>query len=148
LQRAARLTVRERLEALESMADTSARLSDIRDEHTVRPVSPNPDPATNEIIREMVDRIVSRFHPLRVIVFGSRARGTAHAGSDVDLLVVFADVKNKRQTTIEIRRALGDLPLSKDVIVTTPAELALRGELVGSVLRSALLEGQVVYDRP
>jgi hypothetical protein len=42
---------------------------------------------------------------------------------------------------------LGDLPLSKDIIVTTPAEIATRGNLVGSILRPALLEGRTVYER-
>ncbi len=98
-------------------------------------------------IQTMVDRIVQRFQPLRVILFGSHARGSAAAESDVDLLVVLPDVTDKRTTTVEIRRALGDLPLSKDVIVTTPDEIARRGNLVGSVLRPALREGKVVYEQ-
>lgn len=36
----------------------------------------------------MVDRIVTRFHPRCVVLFGSRARGAATAQADVDLLVV------------------------------------------------------------
>jgi predicted nucleotidyltransferase len=95
----------------------------------------------------MVDRIVQRFGPERVVLFGSHARGTADWESDVDLLVVLRDVGDKRRTTIEIRRALGDLPISKDIVVTTPAEIADRGELVGSVLRPALREGKVLYER-
>ncbi|MBI4470739.1 MAG: nucleotidyltransferase domain-containing protein [Acidobacteria bacterium] len=99
-------------------------------------------------IQTMVERIVQRFEPLRVILFGSRARGTAFAQSDVDLLVVLPRVEDKRRTTVEIRRMLGDLPLSKDIIVTTPDEIARRGELTGSMLGSALREGKVLYERP
>jgi hypothetical protein len=66
----------------------------------------------------------------------------------VDLLVVLPDVGDKRQVAIEIRRTLRDLPISKDVIVTTPDEIARRGEVVGTVLRRALREGKVVYERP
>ncbi len=98
-------------------------------------------------IRTMVDRIVQRFHPLRVILFGSHARGTALAESDIDLLVVMAEMKDARRTTVEIRRALGDLPVSKDILVTTPEEIARRGELAGSALRPALREGKVLYER-
>ena len=103
---------------------------------------------TEATIQTMVDRIVQRFHPLRVVLFGSHARGTATAESDVDLLVVLADVADKRRTTVEIRRALGDLPISKDIVVATPDEISRCGDLVGSVLRPALREGKVVYEQP
>ena len=96
----------------------------------------------------MVKRIVARFRPLRIVLFGSRARGEAGKWSDVDLLVVLPEVADKRKATVEILRALGDLPVSKDVIVTTPDEIARRGHIIGSVLRAALKEGKVVYERP
>lgn len=98
-------------------------------------------------IATMVDRIVRRFDPVRVILFGSHARGTATDQSDVDLLVVLPDVSDARRTTIEIRRALGDLPVSKGIVVTTPDEIALRGNTIGGVLRPALREGRVLYER-
>lgn len=98
-------------------------------------------------IQTMVDRIVQRFHPLRVILFSSHSRGSAVPESDVDLLVVLREVVDKRRTTVEIRRALGDLPVSKDIVVTTPDEIARRGDLIGSVLRPALRDGKVVYEQ-
>ncbi len=101
-----------------------------------------------DIVQTMVKRIVARFRPLRIVLFGSRARGEAGKWSDVDLLVVLPEVADKRKATVEILRALGDLPVSKDVIVTTPDEIARRGHIIGSVLRAALKEGKVVYERP
>jgi len=95
----------------------------------------------------MVQRIVERFRPVRVILFGSRARGEAGPWSDVDLLVVLEEVANKRQAMVEILRVLNDLAVCKDVVVTTPDEISRRGHVVGDVLRSALREGKVVYER-
>ena len=95
----------------------------------------------------MVDRIVGAFQPARVVLFGSHARGTATEWSDIDLLVILPKVSDKRNATIEIRRALGDLPVCKDIVVATPAEVARRGHLVGTTLRSALREGKVLYER-
>ncbi len=66
----------------------------------------------------------------------------------MDLLVVLGTVSDKRRAAIEIRRVLGDLPVSKDIIVTTPDEIASRGHVVGTVLNAALREGKVVYERP
>lgn len=100
-----------------------------------------------DIVQTMVKRIVARFRPLRIVLFGSRARGEAGKWSDVDLLVVLPEVTDKRKATVEILRVLGNLPVSKDVIVTTPDEIARRGHIIGSVLRAALKEGKVVYER-
>jgi predicted nucleotidyltransferase len=102
---------------------------------------------THELIADMTDRIARDFHPLRIILFGSHARGDATADSDIDLLVVLPEAPDKRQAVIEIRRALRDLPISKDIIVTTPDEIARRGDLIGPVLRPALREGKVLYER-
>ena len=102
---------------------------------------------SEDIVQTMVKRIVARFRPLRIVLFGSRARGEAGKWSDVDLLVVLPEVADKRKATVEILRALGDLPVSKDVIVTTPEEIARRGHIIGGVLRVALKEGKVVYER-
>ena len=76
--------------------------------------------ATTDLLRILTDRIVQNFQPIRLILFGSHARGEANPHSDIDLLVVFPQASDKRQTAIEIRRALADLPVCKDVIVTTP----------------------------
>jgi len=102
---------------------------------------------TNEAISEMTERIVRRFHPVRVILFGSHARGDAQPDSDVDLLVVLPQVENKRESAIAIRSELSDIPVAKDIIVTSPDEITRRGHLVSSILRPALREGKVLYDR-
>ncbi len=101
----------------------------------------------DEVIAEMTRRIVEQSDPLQVILFGSQARGDARPDSDVDLLVVFPKVENNRQMRVNIRNVLSDLPIAKDIIVTTPAEIAARGKLIGSILEPALREGRVLCDR-
>lgn len=98
-------------------------------------------------IPEMVDRIVKAFDPQKIILFGSHARGDAHRWSDIDLLVVFDVAPDKWSLTVAIRRVLRDLPVPKDIVVTDQAEMLRRGELIGSVLRPALREGRVIYER-
>ncbi len=93
------------------------------------------------------DRIVREFHPLRLVLFGSRARGDAQPDSDVDLLVIFQQIRDNRSVAVEIRRTLRDLPVGKDIIVTTPDEICQRGQLVGSVLRPALREGITIFEQ-
>jgi predicted nucleotidyltransferase len=102
---------------------------------------------SEQLIDTIVRRIVERFDPLQLILFGSRARGDAQPGSDVDLLVVLARADDKRRISVQIRRALSDLPVAKDIVVATPDEIARRGDLVGTLLRPALREGKTLYER-
>ena len=99
-----------------------------------------------DMIQVIIERIVAGFAPERVILFGSQARGDAVPHSDIDLLIVFSDVADKRQAAIRIRQALADLPVAKDVFITTPQEIKERGKVIGYILRPALEEGKVVYE--
>ena len=102
---------------------------------------------SNPWINRIAEEIVRRFQPLKLILFGSHARGDAGPDSDIDFLVVLPEVTDKRRAAVESRRALADFPVPKDIIVTSPAEIAARGHLVGTVLRPALREGKVLYER-
>ena len=103
--------------------------------------------SAQEKIREMVRRIVEQFHPEKVILFGSYARGTAGPDSDVDLLVVKNVVGPKRQERLNIRLALRGIGLAKDVILVTPEEVEKEKNLVGTIVYPALREGKVLYER-
>ena len=95
----------------------------------------------------MAEQIIRQFHPLRLILFGSSARGDTGPDSDIDFLVILPHVDDKRRAAIEIRRALAHFPVPKDIIVSTPEEIDVRGDLVGTILRPALREGKVLYER-
>ncbi len=98
-------------------------------------------------IEAMVRRIVRRFAPHQVILFGSHARGDARPDSDVDLLVVMPIEGSKREKQIEIRIALHEFRIPKDVVVVTPEEVARKKDVVGTIVRPALREGRVLYAR-
>jgi len=102
---------------------------------------------SEEWIEIATGRIARRFDPLRIILFGSRARQEDRQDSDVDLLVVLPAVEDRRRAAVEIRRLLADIPLAKDIIVTTPGEIERRGDIVGSILWPAVREGRVLYER-
>ncbi len=98
-------------------------------------------------VRMAVNKLVGKFAPLRIIAFGSYARGTAGHGSDLDLLVIFSEMGDKRERAVAMRRELAELPVPKDIFVTTPQEIDERGWIKGTVLREALENGKVVYER-
>jgi predicted nucleotidyltransferase len=100
-----------------------------------------------EKIQEMVRRIVERFEPEKIFLFGSYARGTATADSDVDLLVVMPVRGSRLEKTIEIRVAVHDIRVPKDIVVTTPEDFAWRKDIVGTLERPVMREGKVLYAR-
>lgn len=98
-------------------------------------------------LHAMVRRIVEGFHPERIILFGSRARGTARPDSDMDLLVVMRSKDSKHRQQTAIRLALREFRVPKDIVVTTPEDFAWRREIPGTIERPAALEGKVLYAR-
>lgn len=102
---------------------------------------------TAELISVMVDRIVEKFNPNRIILFGSQARGDTREGSDVDLMVVLDHIPNKHRSAVEILSSLRDVPISKDIVVVTPEEIEREGDVIGTITYEALLEGKVMYEK-
>lgn len=92
-------------------------------------------------------RIVTSFQPSRVVLFGSQARGDANSQSDVDLLVVFANVDagDRRERQVAIRHALEDMPFAKDVLVASDERY--QQPLPGTAVKSAVAEGITLYER-
>jgi predicted nucleotidyltransferase len=97
-------------------------------------------------ITEAVRRIVQRFRPEKIILFGSRARGDALPDSDADLLVVMKVRGSRRRKASEIDLALAGIGIPKDVILVTPDEFQRYRDIVGTVVYPAIREGKVLYD--
>ena len=109
---------------------------------------PKTDAVARREIQQIVRRIVRLFHPERIILFGSHARGNAGPDSDVDLLVVMPCFGSKLEKQLEIRLALQSIHIPKDIVVTTPEEFRWRKEVPGTIERPAAREGKVLYARP
>ncbi|MGC8731944.1 MAG: nucleotidyltransferase domain-containing protein [Halothiobacillaceae bacterium] len=108
---------------------------------------PGTKPGIDHEIQRMVRRIVRQFRPERIILFGSHARGEAGPGSDVDLLVVMPYKGMKHHKQVEIRVALHDIRIPKDIIVTSPEDFAWRHKVIGTIEYPAVKEGKVLYAR-
>lgn len=102
-----------------------------------------------EWLPDVVGDLVERYDPLKIILFGSLARGDEGPDSDIDVLVVLphAPAPARARLLADLREAIR-APVPVDVAVTDPQEIYRRGHLRGWVLYSALHdEGVVVYER-
>ena len=84
-------------------------------------------------------------HPLRVIVFGSAARGDVKQNSDIDLLVVMPEGTHRRRTAQLLYRKIRGVGVPFDIVVATPNDLEKHKENIGLIYWKILEEGKEVY---
>jgi predicted nucleotidyltransferase len=101
---------------------------------------------SDETLNEIRQRLVDRFHPDKIILFGSQARGTADDRSDVDILVVCEISNGRRSLTLAMDRALWGLRLARDIVVLTPEEFERDRHIPGTIARPASREGRILYE--
>lgn len=101
----------------------------------------------DRVLEEMTRRIVDGFQPEKVVLFGSRARGDSRPDSDYDLLVVLKTCPSRRRMAVDLRSELADVLAGKDILVADSAEVEADSSHCPIIVRSALREGQILYER-
>ena len=103
------------------------------------------------LVARMVETIVEVASPERIVLFGSRAKGTAREQSDYDFLVIDAKPFNKqhsrRKTAGKIWRALASFRVPTDILIYHTDEVEKWQRSQNHVVFHALNEGKVVYER-
>ena len=100
---------------------------------------------TEKELNKLIERIVEAVHPIRIILFGSAARGEMGPDSDVDMLVVMPDGTDRLGTSMYLHTQLFGIPFPVDVVVATPTDLARYGRSIGLIYRTVLEEGRELY---
>jgi predicted nucleotidyltransferase len=93
-------------------------------------------------LEQLVQRIVEEAHPLRIILFGSAARGEMTPDSDVDMLVVMPEGTHRRHTAERLHQRMFGVALAADIMVATPSDLGRHRDNVGLIYHQILKEGK------
>ncbi len=100
---------------------------------------------TTDTLNDIIDRIVRAIHPLKIILFGSAARGEAGPDSDVDVLVIVPNGTDRRAAAKYLHTQFFGVPAAVDVIVATPNGLERHADNPGLIYRTILREGVELY---
>ena len=101
-------------------------------------------------ISEITERAVKRIretvaNPVRIVLFGSAARGEMGPNSDIDILVVVQSGTHRRKTAQQIYRNTVDIGFALDILVVTTDDVAQYRDHPGMAIGAALAEGQDLY---
>ena len=102
--------------------------------------------AHDPILGDVVGRLVRAYHPERVYLFGSAARGDAGPDSDYDILVVVADDSAPGQQDERMAyEALVGTGAAVDVLVYRASDFYGRLPLKASLPAAVVREGKLLY---
>ena len=99
-----------------------------------------------EVIDRITERVLQSADPVRVILFGSRARGNASADSDYDLMVVERNVADRVAEMVRLSRRLRSLGVPIDLIVVSADAFEYWKDTPGNVYHEAATEGRSLYE--
>jgi predicted nucleotidyltransferase len=102
--------------------------------------------AEDPVLAEIVRRLAATYHPLRIYLFGSTARGDAGPDSDYDLMVIVDDdAPEAMRRSRSGYAALRGLGVAKDIVVSTARNFDRQLHLRASFPSTIVREGRLVY---
>ncbi len=100
---------------------------------------------SRKVIDQLAAEIIARFHPQKIILFGSYAYGIPKPESDVDLLVVMETEHTEIEQASQICREI-PYRFGVDLLVYTPQHLAHRLQMGDPFLTGITLRGITLYE--
>lgn len=104
-------------------------------------------PVTDQLLAEVVRRILTIGAPVKIVLFGSHAKGTARPDSDLDLLIIEESDLPRYRRSARYRRALCGMFPAKDIVVWTPQEVEEWKTVPNAFISTVLAEGKLLYER-
>ncbi len=100
-----------------------------------------------ELLNHVTQTIVDRFHPKRIVLFGSAARNESRSGSDMDLFIEMESDLRPPERAVEVSAVFGLRSWPLDLIIYTPEEVQRLRDRPGTLLSIIEKEGRVLYEQ-
>ena len=102
---------------------------------------------SDELLAGITDRLVKKFRPYKLILFGSYAWGKPGKDSDIDLFMIMDSMERPgpRSVPVAIEARVPFLPM--DLLVYTPAEVASRLAVGDDFIERIMTSGRILYER-
>lgn len=101
--------------------------------------------ADARVVDRLIQSVISSVQPLKIILFGSAARGEMGRDSDLDVLVVMPKGTHRRKTAQRLYRQMSGLGVPFDIVVATSEDLELYKDNPGLIYGTIMSEGVEVY---
>lgn len=101
---------------------------------------------SDDVKRELVDKITKVINVKKIILFGSYSKGTATDESDIDLLIIENEINSKIEEKRKIRQCLKSLSYSKDILVATEEEYNFYLSKTGSIFKEIHETGEFLWN--
>jgi len=97
------------------------------------------------IIDQLVNAIIREVSPLKILLFGSYARGEMGPHSDIDIFIIMPEGIHRRKTAQFLYRKIKGVGIPFDILVATPSDLDKHKDNIGLIYHTILSEGKEVY---
>lgn len=105
------------------------------------------DMVSDQVLNEIIRRIVETAHPRKIILFGSAERVEMGSNSDLDVLVVMPSGTHRRNTARSIYRNLIGVGFAVDIVAVTEQDIERYEDNIGMVIKPALEQDRILYAR-
>jgi len=99
-----------------------------------------------DLIREIVRRILNVVKPDRIILFGSAVAGTMNRDSDIDLLILERTPVEISARRMAVRKTLWGLGFPFDILIMSTERFEETKDVIGGIAYPANKYGRVIYE--
>jgi len=98
-------------------------------------------------IKPLVSKIVDKYNPDKIYLFGSYAWGNPTIDSDVDLFIVKNTTESQRGRSRKLRNLLFGSGVPFDLFIYTPGEIKKRIDMGDFFINDIIKKGKILYER-